>query len=139
MKLLGAYLSPNVPSGSAFGASIGHRSQKGREQFLQYHKGAIDVPSEATDAIASISNKYDIFLIIGVIERDQGTLYCTVLFVHPTRGLVGKHRKLMPTATERLVWGFGDATTLPIVEERFISKGAEGAGVSVKMSATICW
>ena len=82
---------------------MGSRSDKGREQFLQYHKGAIEVPSEATDTIASIASKYNVFLVLGVIERDAGTLYCTAIFVHPSKGLVGKHRKLMPTATERLV------------------------------------
>lgn len=135
------YLAFN--SGSTFGACLGNRSQKGREQFLQYHKGAIEVPSEATSHIEAISNKHDVFLVVGVIERDLGTLYCTVIFVHPTKGLVGKHRKLMPTASERLVWGFGDGTTLPVLTESFKIKDSTSSHnsdqIDVKLSATICW
>jgi nitrilase len=53
----------------------------------------------------------------GVIERDGGTLYCIALFFGPD-GLLGKHRKLMPTALdlERLIWGFGDGSTLPVFD-----------------------
>jgi len=101
------------------------------------------VPSEATTQIEAISSKYDIFLVVGVIERELGTLYCTVIFIHPSKGLVGKHRKIMPTASERLVWGFGDGTTLPIVKETFKTKGSgpsqDGGSIDVKLTATICW
>lgn len=54
--------------------------------------------------------------MIGVIERDRGTLYCTVLFFAGSGAYLGKHRKLMPTGSERLVWGFGDGSTLPVYE-----------------------
>ncbi|KAG8219735.1 hypothetical protein J3R82DRAFT_705 [Butyriboletus roseoflavus] len=74
---------------------------------------------------------------MGVVEREGGTLYCTVIFVDPVEGLVGKHRKLMPTATERLIWGQGDGSTLPVLEKRFSSPGTEA--VTTKISATICW
>lgn len=67
----------------------------------------------------------------------MGTLYCCALFVHPKKGLVGKHRKLVPTAAERLVWGYGGADTLPVLEEGFES--IEGGEVKAKISATICW
>ena len=67
-------------------------------------------------------------LVIGVIERDGGTLYCTVLFFDPDGALMGKHRKLMPTAMERLVWGMGDGSTLPVFDT------AIG-----KIGAVICW
>ena len=64
----------------------------------------------------------------GVIERAGGTLYCTVLFHGPDGKLLGKHRKLMPTAAERLIWGFGDGSTLPVIET------ALG-----RLGAVICW
>jgi nitrilase len=66
--------------------------------------------------------------VIGVIERDRGTLYCTVLFLAPDGAYLGKHRKIMPTASERLVWGFGDGSTMPVFDTPL-----------GKMGAVICW
>jgi len=55
-------------------------------------------------------------LVVGIIERDGGTLYCTVVFFDNEGTYLGKHRKLMPTGSERLVWGFGDGSTLPVFD-----------------------
>jgi predicted amidohydrolase len=79
-----------------------------------------------------------------VIEKDDyaasaGTLYCSAIFVDPERGLVGKHRKLMPTATERLVWGMGDGSTLPVLEHEFSVSEREQSSIKAKISAAICW
>lgn len=78
-------------------------------------------------------------LVVGIIEKDEhgGTLYCTVIFIDSNAGYVAKHRKLMPTAMERLTWGFGNATTLPIVE--FDLHCESGSVVKARSSATICW
>lgn len=78
------------------------------------------------------------FLVVGVVERDLGTLYCTVVFVDPVQGYVGKHRKLVPTAMERTMWGQGDASTLPVHQATFIPRGDEQP-VKARVSATICW
>ncbi|KAG5221625.1 Nitrilase [Salix suchowensis] len=115
------------PKMSTFGAVVGDRSPEGREEFLRYYNAAID----------SVSKELGVFIVVGVIERDGGTLYCTVLFISPQDGFVGKHRKLMPTASERLIWGFGDGSTLPVVEAKF--NDTLGAQASAKLSATICW
>jgi nitrilase len=104
------------PKGLDFGARVGMRLPEGRDEFLRYFESAVDVPSPATELLAQVARKNRITLLIGVIERDGGTIYCTVLFFSPEGGLVGKHRKLMPTAMERLIWGFGDGSTLPVVE-----------------------
>jgi nitrilase len=60
-----------------------------------------------------------VFLAVGVIERDStfsgGTLFCTLLYFGPDGALLGKHRKLKPTAAERLIWGEGDGSTLPVI------------------------
>ncbi|KAG5353061.1 hypothetical protein C0989_010869 [Termitomyces sp. Mn162] len=123
------------PKLSTFGASVGTRTDVGRDQFARYHAGAIEVPSPALTRIEEISRETGVFLVVGIIERELGTLYCTVVFVDPVKGYVGKHRKLVPTAMERLMWGQGDASTLPVLEKKF--DGVEGE-VGTRLSATIC-
>lgn len=121
--LLGGY-----PKGEIFGTRLGYRLPEGREAFAQYHANAIDVPGPETEALAELSARGEASIVIGVIERAGSTLYCTALFFDPQQGLVAKHRKLMPTGTERLIWGQGDGSTLPVV--------TTAAGVA---GAAICW
>lgn len=104
------------PAGLDFGARIGLRTPKGREDFKRYYDSAVEVPGPACEALGKAAQEAGVYLVIGVIERDGGTLYCTVLFFSPDGRLLGKHRKLMPTAMERLVWGFGDGSTLPVFD-----------------------
>jgi nitrilase len=104
------------PRGMGFGAVIGARTDEGREQFRRYHVSSIEVPGPAVDSLAMIAKQNKAHLVIGVIEREGGTLYCTVLFFSPAGEFLGKHRKLMPTGSERLVWGFGDGSTLPVYQ-----------------------
>lgn len=92
---------------SNFGVTVGERSASGRDEFVKYHSAAIEIPSMAISRLETISRETEVFLVVGVIERDQGTLYCTVVFVSPDDGYIGKHRKLMPTAMERVIWGQG--------------------------------
>jgi predicted amidohydrolase len=124
---------------STFGCVVGDRNAQGRDEFLRYHKSAIEIPSPAISRIEVVSKETGVFVVMGVVERDAGTLYCTVIFVDPDQGLIGKHRKLMPTATERLVWGFGDGTTLPVLEKTFASSIETEQTVTTKISAAICW
>jgi nitrilase len=116
------------PKGLDFGARVGGRTAEGRRMFRRYFESAVDVPGPAVDALGSIAREHAVFLVIGVIERDGGTLYCTVLFFDPLGALLGKHRKLMPTAMERLVWGMGDGSTMPVFPT------AIG-----RIGAVICW
>ncbi|XP_072956663.1 bifunctional nitrilase/nitrile hydratase NIT4B-like [Typha angustifolia] len=116
------------PRGATFGVTIGSRSAKGREEFRKYHAAAIDVPGPEVDHLAAMAGKYKIFLVMGVIERAGYTLYCTVLFFDPQGQYLGKHRKLMPTALERVIWGFGDGSTIPVYETPL-----------GKIGALICW
>ena len=64
---------------------------------------------------ARSARDHAVHLVVGVVERDGGTLYCTALIFGPDGTLLGKHRKLMPTAMERVIWGSGDGSTLPVV------------------------
>ncbi|HXM44428.1 MAG TPA: nitrilase-related carbon-nitrogen hydrolase [Bryobacteraceae bacterium] len=116
------------PKGLDFGARVGSRTPEGREQFRVYYESAIEVPGPCCDVLGGLAREHAADLVIGVVERDGGTLYCTVLFFAPDGSLRGKHRKLMPTASERLVWGFGDGSTLPVFET--------AAG---RVGAVICW
>jgi nitrilase len=116
------------PKGADFGARVGSRTPEGRKLFRRYFESAIEVPGPATERLGKAARAHGLWLVIGVIERDGGTLYCTVLFFAPDGSLAGKHRKLMPTGMERLIWGFGDGSTLPAIETGF-----------GKIGAVICW
>jgi predicted amidohydrolase len=84
---------------------LAQHSMEGRNEFLRYHAAAIEIPSPAIDRIVRISKETGVFLVVGIIEREKGTLYCTAIFVDPEEGYIGKHRKLQPTGPERLIWG----------------------------------
>lgn len=121
--LLGGY-----PKGEFFGTYLGFRTPEGREAFARYYENAIDVPGPETSELAGLAQRTGAHLVIGVIERAGSTLFCTALFFSPEAGLVAKHRKLMPTGTERLIWGQGDGSTLPVVETPF-----------GRIGTAVCW
>ncbi|MFK3789343.1 carbon-nitrogen hydrolase family protein [Pseudomonas piscis] len=121
--LLGGY-----PKGEGFGTQLGYRLPEGREAFVRYFANAIDVPGVETEALAGLSARTGANLVLGVIERSGSSLYCTALYFDPQQGLVGKHRKLMPTGTERLIWGTGDGSTLPVLDTQV-----------GRVGAVICW
>lgn len=104
------------PRGATFGTSVGSRTPAGRELFRHYWEAAIDVPGPVVTQLGDLAAEFGTHLVIGVIERDGGTLYCTVLFFDPRGAYLGKHRKLMPTGAERLIWGFGDGSTLNVFD-----------------------
>ncbi|GBQ97577.1 putative amidohydrolase [Acetobacter nitrogenifigens DSM 23921 = NBRC 105050] len=122
-----AYIG-GYPKGLTFGAILGSRFPEGRDDYLRYWKSAIAVPGPETARIGSFAAKMKAHLVVGVIEREGATLYCTALFFGPDGSLMGKHRKLMPTGTERLVWGHGDGSTIPVFETEVGHIGA-----------AICW
>ena len=116
------------PKGLDFGARVGSRTPEGREDFRRYFESAVELPGPAIDFLGEVARENRVHLVIGVIERDGGTLYCTVVFLGPDGRYMGKHRKLMPTAMERLVWGFGDGSTLPVFDTPV-----------GRLGAVICW
>ena len=121
--LLGGY-----PKGEIFGTRLGYRLPEGRESFKQYFDEAIAVPGPETRELADLAARLNTNLVIGVIEKQGSTLYCSSLYFTPEDGLAAKHRKLMPTGTERLIWGQGDGSTLPAINT--------SAG---RISGAICW
>jgi nitrilase len=116
------------PRGLDFGVRVGSRTAEGRELFRRYWDSAVDIPGPAVANLGAAARDAGAHLVIGVIERDGGTLYCSVLFFDPDGALMGKHRKLMPTAAERLIWGQGDGSTMPVFDTPI-----------GKLGAVICW
>jgi nitrilase len=90
------------PWGLAFGTSVGGRTPAGRRTWERYWQNAIDVPGAETRQLGEAAREHAVYLAAGVIERDstfsRGTLYCTLLYFGPDGSLLGKHRKLKPTA-----------------------------------------
>lgn len=121
--LLGGY-----PKGEDFGTRLGFRMPEGREAFARYYENAIDMDGPELAELAGLSTRTGSALVLGVIERAGSSLFCTAVFIEPEHGVVAKHRKLMPTGTERLIWSQGDGSTMPVVSSK--------AG---KLGAAICW
>ncbi len=120
------------PRGLSFGTVVGAREEWGRKAFAQYWQGSIEVPSPATERLGRIARERGVFLAVGVVEREAdfggGTLYCTLLTFDPEGRLLGKHRKIKPTAAERLIWGEGDGSTIPVFDTPL-----------GKVGGLICW
>lgn len=116
------------PKGLTFGSPIGRRTEEGRDEYLRYVRGAVTLDGPEVAALCESAAEHGVFVVMGVVERLGSTLYCTALLVDPVDGVVGHHRKVMPTGSERLVWGFGDGSTLPVVPTE--------VGV---VGAVICW
>ncbi|MHA6695079.1 carbon-nitrogen hydrolase family protein [Homoserinimonas sp. A520] len=116
------------PKGLDFGAVVGSRTPEGRDDYRRYFDSAVTVPGPETEEIGELAAAAGMTIVVGVIERDGGTLYCTAVYLGADGSLVGKHRKLMPTASERLIWGQGDGSTLEVFDSP--------AG---RYAATICW
>ncbi|KAI0860491.1 carbon-nitrogen hydrolase [Xylaria cubensis] len=155
-----AYIG-GYPRGAAFGSVVGGRTPEGREQFLSYLKNAVDLgdtPEGAGDKwvrrelegqergdvtqvrrgdgtrekLEQVARETGIFIVTGLVERAGGTLYCAVVYVCPKLGVIGKRRKVMPTGSERLIWGQGQPSSLRAVTTNI-------KGVHITLAAAICW
>ncbi|PSS10860.1 hypothetical protein M430DRAFT_69306 [Amorphotheca resinae ATCC 22711] len=122
-----AFLSA-YPWRYAFDATIGTREPRGRQWYAKYYESSLAVPSPEFDTLCGIARENKVILSIGIIEKDGGTLYCCALLIGKDGALLSKHRKLIPTAAERLVWGRGSGDGLEVVDTEY-----------GKVGGLICW
>ena len=97
---------PGYPRGFDFGAVVGSRTEAGRELYAAYHRASVDLEGDDRTRLEKLARDLGVYLAIGVTERNRrhGSLYCSLLYLSPTHGLLGVHRKIKPTGTERLIW-----------------------------------
>src|SRR6059058_2445142 len=122
---------PAYPSSVWARALAGWAEPGAKEAFAVLARESLEIPGEAADRLAEIAREHEVWLVTGVTERDPehpGTLYNTLLYHGPDGSLALKHRKLVPTNHERLVWGQGDGEGLRAIET--------GIG---RIGGLICW
>jgi len=121
---------PGYPRGFSFGTVIGKRSAAGKKLYAEYHKQSIDLESSDLTRLEKIAKKNKIYLVIGITEKqhDNGSLYCSMLYLSPKNGLLGVHRKIKPTGTERLIWAESDGKDLVTFDTKV-----------GKIGGLICW
>jgi len=121
---------PGYPRGFSFGATIGSRSDEGRQHYTDYYNNSFDLESDDLTRLETLAKEQNIYIVIGVTEKQQtnGSLYCSMLYLSPTEGLLGVHRKIKPTGTERLVWAEAGAESLVTFDTKI-----------GKLGGLICW
>lgn len=121
---------PGYPRGFDFGAKIGRRTKAGRALYREYHEQSIDLDGPDKIRLEKLSKEKNIYLVLGATEKkdSNGSLYCSMIYISPKEGLLGVHRKIRPTGTERLVWAEAGGESL-------ISCDTEIG----KLGGLICW
>ena len=101
------------------------------EASARYLANAVEIPSPTTKQLCAAARQAEIDVVIGVVElepRTQGTTYCTLLFISREGVILGRHRKLKPTRTERMTWGEGDGSSLTVYQQPY-----------ARISGLNCW
>ena len=121
---------PGYPRGFSFGANIGSRSAEGRQQFLEYSAQSVSLGSEEQAFLESLAADHNVYLVVGLTEKDResGSLYCAMWYISPQAGLLGLHRKIKPTGTERVIWQEADGESLSSFDTRI-----------GRLGGLICW
>jgi len=121
---------PGYPRGFLFGAKVGSRTPEGKALYAEYYKNSMSIEGKDMKRLITLSKNHNIYLIVGITEKQENnnSLYCSMVYISPTDGFLGVHRKIKPTGTERVIW-------------------AEAAGESLvtfdtkigKLGGLICW
>lgn len=103
-----------------------------REVYSELHANAVAIPGPETDRLGEVARECGTAVAIGVNERNSegsdSTLYNTLLFFGSDGAIIGKHRKLVPTAGERLIWAQGDGSDMEVFHLPF-----------GRVGGLICW
>jgi len=121
---------PGYPRGFTFGATIGSRTDEGRKLYTDYYNNSIDLESDDLKRLEALAQTENVYLVAGITEKENlsGSLYCSMLYISPEQGLLGVHRKIKPTGTERLVWSEAGGESLVTFQTKI-----------GKLGGLICW
>jgi nitrilase len=121
---------PGYPRGFTFGAIVGSRTDEGRQHYTDYYNSSLDLESDHLKRLEKIAKTENTYLVIGVTEKQNanGSLYCSMLYISPTKGLLGVHRKIKPTGSERLIWAEAGGDALVSFDTKI-----------GKLGGLICW
>ena len=93
---------------------------KWSDLMVDYQKNSLRIPSADTDVLGDAAEDADIVAVVGCSEtsdrKGSETLYNTILFIGNSGEVLGRHRKLMPTHGERMIWGMGDVSDVKVLE-----------------------
>jgi len=121
---------PGYPRGFDFGAKIGSRTEEGKALYADYHANSISVKGEDMKRLVELSRRTHTYLVVGMTEKQEenSSLYCSMAYISPTDGLLGMHRKIKPTGTERVIWAEADGASLLTFNSQI-----------GKLGGLICW
>lgn len=121
---------PGYPRGFDFGATVGSRTDEGRELYNLYYENSLDLQSVQLKRLEKLAKDHKVYLVIGITEKQQtnGSLYCAMIYLSPTEGFIGVHRKIKPTGTERLIWAEASGESLVTFDTNI-----------GKLGGLICW
>jgi len=121
---------PGYPRGFSFGAKVGSRTLEGRKLYSEYYKNSISLKGEDLKRLENLSKNQNIYMVIGITERHEtnGSLYCSMVYISPTEGLLGVHRKIKPTGSERIIWAEDSGESLVTFNTKI-----------GKLGGLICW
>ncbi|NOZ45360.1 MAG: carbon-nitrogen hydrolase family protein [Chlorobi bacterium] len=121
---------PGYPRGFTFGAVVGSRTEEGRKLYALYYKNSLDIYGNDLKRLEKLAKQFNVYLVIGATEKENntGSLYCSMLYISPIDGLMGVHRKIKPTGTERVIWSEASGESLITTQTRI-----------GKIGGLICW
>ena len=102
---------PGYPSWAFLGTPLW-----GNEFFAELYANSVEIPSPTTASLCEAAKQAGAYVVMGMNEREGGTLYITQLLIDPEGNILGRHRKLKPTHAERTVYGQGDGSDLRVFD-----------------------